>query len=229
MSLVDAQPLRLVRQTAASAIYGELRRQILAMKRAPGSPISEKELAEAFGVSRTPVREALIRLAEEGLVQIQPQSGTRVGLIPIDALPDAVVVRQALECAMVRILAARATDAEVAQLREIIRRQEIMSSLGDADGFHALDEAFHETIADLAGHPGVWKVAHQAKSQIDRCRRMTLPVEGRMRSVVNEHRTILDGIADRTPARAVGAMERHLSAVLPDARDLKERFPDFFT
>ncbi len=225
----DPQSGRVVRHTAASAIYAELRRQILAMKREPGSPLNEKELSESYGVSRTPVREALIRLSEEGLVQIQPQSGTRVGRIPIDALPDAVVVRQALECAMVRILAERATEADVRQLSEIVRRQEVMASLGDADGFHALDEAFHEAIAELAGHPGVWKVAHQAKSQIDRCRRMTLPVEGRMRSVIEEHRTIVNAIADQTPAYAVGAMERHLSAVLPDAQELKARFPHFFT
>jgi DNA-binding GntR family transcriptional regulator len=89
--------------TAASAICNELRDAIVALELEPGTPLSEKELTLRFGVSRTPVREALIRLAEEGLVDIRPQSGTFVSRIPLAAIPEAVIVRQALEGALVEM------------------------------------------------------------------------------------------------------------------------------
>jgi len=93
----DASRVPLPRVTAASSILNVLRQDILSMALKPGEPLAEKVLTARFGVSRTPVREALMRLAEEGLVDVFPQSGTYVGRIPFNGLPEAVVIRQALE------------------------------------------------------------------------------------------------------------------------------------
>ncbi len=220
--------LRPVRPTAASHVLAHLRQSILDLSLPPGTPLSEKELTERFGLSRTPVREALIRLAEERLVDVFPQSGTFVSRIPVAALPEAVVIRKALERAALELAMERATAAGLEGLDRLIARQQAMAGLDDRDGFHAADEAFHEAIAGLSGHPGIWRVAQQAKTQIDRCRRLTLPSPGRMASVMAEHQAIVAAIrsGDRETART--ALDDHLSAVLPDVVALRQQFPDYF-
>jgi DNA-binding GntR family transcriptional regulator len=222
------RPSGVTRTTAAGTILTALRGDILRMALLPGMPLVERELIERFGVSRTPVREALIRLAEDGLVDIFPQSGTFVSRIPIEALPEAVVIRQALEVATIPLAISRASEADFAALDAIIARQDAMAKLGDQDAFHAADEAFHEVLAWIAGHPGLWRVAQQAKLQIDRCRRLTLPAPGRMAHVIDEHRGIVAALRARDVAAASSAMRMHLNALIPDVTDLRATYPQYF-
>lgn len=216
------------RSTAASLVQDDLRRAILAMEIRPGAPLAEKELTARYGVSRTPVREALIRLKEEGLVEIFPQAGTFVARIPTGAIPEAVFIRQALECATVELLAKIATPETIARFEAIIARQQEAFDGGEQETFHLADEAFHEALADAAGYPGIWKIAQAAKSQIDRCRRMTLPVPGRMAMVIREHRSILDAVREGRSSEAAAAMRTHLGTLLPDLVQLQATYPDYF-
>jgi DNA-binding GntR family transcriptional regulator len=222
----DAGPA--ARSTAASLVQDDLRRSILAMELRPAAALTEKELTTRFGVSRTPVREALIRLKEEGLVEIFPQAGTFVARIPVGAIPEAVFIRQALECATVELLAQIATPETIARLDAMIARQHETFDAGDQENFHLADEAFHETLAEAAGYPGIWKIAQAAKSQIDRCRRMTLPVPGRMEMVIREHLSILDAVRKGRASEAAAAMRTHLGTLLPDLVHLQAKHPDYF-
>lgn len=219
---------RPVRVTASAAIATALRDDIVALRVMPGQPLSEKALTGRFGVSRTPLREALIRLAEEGFVEIRPQAGTAVARIPLASIPEAVVVRQALEGSTVELAAARAGEAGAARLRAAITRQRVLADLDDRDGFHEADETFHEEIATLSGYPGLWRTIRQAKMQIDRCRRLTLPVLGRMGQVIAEHTVIANAVGVGNAEAARAAMRAHLGAVLPDARELARSHPDYF-
>jgi len=219
---------RAPRPTAATHILAQLRQAILSMSLPPGAPLAEKELTERFGVSRTPVREALIRLAEERLVDIFPQSGTFVGRIPIEALPEAVVIRKALEGAAVDLATTRGDALAFDALERTIDRAEALAGIGDQNGFHAADEAFHEGLAIAAGHPGIWRVAQQAKTQIDRCRRLTLPTLGRMGHVVREHRAIVAAMRGGDRALARAALDVHLSALIPDVEQIRAQHPDYF-
>lgn len=216
------------RATAAAMVQDELRREILDMELRPGAPLSEKDLTARFGMSRTPVREALIRLKEEGLVEIFPQAGTFVARIPVGAIPEAVFIRQALECATVELLAGRASAEDIARLDATIARQHEAFDSGDQESFHRADEAFHEALAQGAGYPGVWKLAQAAKSQIDRCRRMTLPVPGRMEMVIREHLAIVDEVRRHDAPAAIAAMRQHLGTLLPDLVHLQASNPDYF-
>lgn len=216
------------RATAASFVQDALRRAILSMQIAPGAALVEKELTARFGLSRTPVREALIKLKEEGLVEIFPQAGTFVARIPVAAIPEAVFIRQALECATVQMLAERASPAIIGRLDQIVARQHEAFEAQDQEAFHAADEDFHEELASLAGLPGVWRLAQAAKSQIDRCRRMTLPVPGRMAMVIAEHLSIVDALRRREAEQAVAAMRKHLGTLLPDLVHLQAKHPEFF-
>lgn len=223
-----ARPSGIVRTTAASAVYRELHTAIVSMQVKPGTPLNEKALTERFGVSRTPVREALIRLVEDGLVNIYPQSGTFVAPIPTSLIPEAVVIRKALEGATVEKAAACATAQDATRLDDILARQRFLADRQDMNGFHEADEAFHETIASIAGFPGIWNYLKPVKVQIDRARRMTLPALGRMEHVIGEHQIIRDAIAAHDVKAATDAMAIHLSAVIPDVEELRDAYPDCF-
>src|SRR5665213_3134446 len=144
--------------TASSKIYCELRAELLSLARHPGEAISEAEIALSYGVSRTPVREAILKLSDEGLLEIFPQSGIIVSRIPMAALPEAIIIRKALEETTARLAAERATSSQILALRTTLERQRKAESARDSETFHQADEAFHATIAEIAGHPGIWKL-----------------------------------------------------------------------
>jgi GntR family transcriptional regulator, rspAB operon transcriptional repressor len=220
--------LSIRRVTTATAIYNRLYADILSLRLPPGAALQEKRIAEEFGVSRTPVREALLRLAEGGLVDIYPQSGTVVSCVPVGAIPEAVVVRKSLECTTVEQATTIAKPADIARLEAIIARQKAYAALGDTSSFHEQDEAFHEAIAQIAGYPGIWTILKTVKVQIDRARRLTLPALGRMGHVIGEHESILAAIAAHDVPRAREHMLLHLSAVIPDVAELQSRYPNYF-
>ncbi len=216
------------RVTSATQIFEALRAEIVASRLPPGAPLQDRMLIERFGVSRTPVREALIRLSEIGLVDIFPQSGTFVSRVPVRAIPEAVLIRKALEGITVEEAARLASPERLAAVDHAIRRQKGAAHADDTDAFHEADEAFHAAIADLAGHPGIWTLLTQVKVQIDRARRLTLPVLGRMGRVIDEHEDIRACLAANDVEGAKTAMARHLGAVIPDVAVLKDRHPDYF-
>jgi DNA-binding GntR family transcriptional regulator len=198
------------------------------MRRKPGEPIVEREIALAHGVSRTPVREALLRLAGEELVEIFPQSGTFVARIPVAALPEAILMRTALEQTTARLAAERADNGHFARLHDLIERQRRVEARGDGNCFHEADEAFHAAIAEAAGHPGIWRFIEQVKMQVDRYRRLTLPVPGRMRRVLKEHAAIVAAIEAHDPPGAAAAMAAHLEALRASIGDVRDLNPDYF-
>jgi len=215
--------------TATAAIYRELRADIVEMRRTPGEPIVEKLVAGSFGVSRTPVREALLRLADDGLVEIFPQSGTFVARIPVDTLPEAIVIRTALEGAAVRHACRRATRSQIATLRANLVLQQETEAAGNLNAFHDADEAFHRLIAEVAGYPGLWSFSQQVRIQVDRYRRLTLPEPGRIVHVIAEHMAIVDAIADGDPERAERHMTTHLEGLLTAIQQAQDTNPVFFT
>ncbi|WEX74189.1 GntR family transcriptional regulator [Sinorhizobium numidicum] len=228
-SLRSSGGVKLRRVTTSSAIYDQLHAAIVSLQMKPGMALQEKRISEEFGVSRTPVREALLRLAEAGLVEIFPQSGTFVSRIPVAAIPEAVVIRKSLEGTTVKHAAEVASAGDIARLDAIIARQRVHAGLNETSLFHEQDEAFHESISAIAGYPGVWTILRTVKLQIDRARRLTLPVLGRMNSVIEEHMTIRDAIAAHDRERAHAAMMHHLSAVIPDIDELRLLYPGYFS
>jgi DNA-binding GntR family transcriptional regulator len=209
-------------------IYAELRAQIISFERRPGDPILESQIASAYGVSRTPVREAVLKLADEGLIEIFPQSGTFTARIPLASLPEAIVIRKALEQTSVQHAAQRASRSQIVAISAILERQREARSAGDRNAFHFADEAFHAAIADASGYPGIWKLVQQVKVHVDRCRRLTLPQEGRMERVVCEHARILMGVEAGDAAGAAAAMAAHLDGLAADIPDIRRLNPSYF-
>ena len=198
------------------------------MERRPGEVISEAEIALSYGVSRTPVREAILKLSDEGLVDIFPQSGIFVSRIPLAALPEAIIIRKALEETTARLAAERATSSQILTLHSILERQREADAASDRDGFHQADETFHATIAEVARYPGIWTLILQVKVNVDRFRRLTLPQTGRMAQVIAEHAVILAAIEQREPEGARRAMGAHLERLLGDISATQHTNPEFF-
>jgi GntR family transcriptional regulator, rspAB operon transcriptional repressor len=214
--------------TASAKIYSDLRAELVSLQRRPGEVISEAEIALSYGVSRTPVREAILKLSDEGLLEIFPQSGIFVSRIPVAALPEAIIIRKALETTTAQLAAERATSSQILALHSILERQREANAVGDSDAFHRADEMFHATIAEVAGYPGIWTLIQQVKVHVDRYRRLTLPQQGRIGTVIAEHEVILDAIEAHDPRGARAAIEFHLESLLGNISTTQNINPEFF-
>lgn len=214
--------------SASRRIYDILRERILDLSMEPGMRIVERDIAAEHQVSRTPVHEAVQRLADEGLVEIMQRAGTFVARIPVDDLEDAMLVRTVLEVALIQKAAERVTPEAVALLRSIVEEQKACAATHDKSGFHRSDEAFHAALAEIAGHPGVWRTIQASKAQVDRFRRLTLPIAGRMDGVIVEHVAVIEALESGQAARAADAMREHLDHVLPAIKVTRGFRPDFF-
>ena len=213
---------------ASRQVYRALRDAIIAAEIAPGQRISENELAERLAVSRTPVREALIRLREERFVQIVPQLGTFVTRISAAAVEDAQFIRESLECAAVRIAAVRAEDGDIAALEGLVQRQAEVSEHGDHARFAVLDDEFHAALCELAGRPVAWEVAQRVKGHLNRVRRLSLPQPDYLTEMVAEHRLVLDALRKRDPDAAETTLRHHLRMVLSALPAIRAQHPDYF-
>lgn len=215
-------------QTSADQVYQKIHRAIAWMELRPGTPISELSLATENGVSRTPVREALARLAKEKLVEVIPKSGTFVGRIPVSSLVEAMVARRALESVIVRRAVDRAVPSVVLEFRAMIERQREIAATGDPVRFHQADEDFHAAFAKVAGYEGIWEMILQVKLQVDRYRQLTLPQEGRIAMVITEHESVVDAMEAGDGEAAVHAMQDHIDKLRLDIQVFREMWPDYF-
>ena len=206
-------------------IHGDLRRRIIVLDLMPGSRLSENELAEHYGTSRAPVREALIRLGEEGFIDVRPQRGSFVSRISLAAVARARFVREAIEAAAARRAAEiGASTALLNRARALIVEQRHFAD--DARGFIAADESFHRLLAEASGIAGLWAAIEREKAQLDRVRFLSLPEAPRHSPIIEQHEDILDAIEARDPDTAEAAMRRHLSQVLAVLPALATARPD---
>lgn len=213
---------------AATQIHATLRDEIVRMELKPLDILNEKLLGQRFGVSRTPVREALLRLADEGLVEIYPQSGTFVSRIPRRALYEAILIRKALEATTVSLAIAAMRDDRLQGLEANQKALRQAAKSGDIAHFHQIDSEFHQLVADIAGYPGIWTVIAQVKVQIDRYRFITLPQQGRLDLVIAEHAAIIEGMRRRDDGAAVLAMSQHIGRMTEELQDIEHLDPALF-
>jgi GntR family transcriptional regulator, rspAB operon transcriptional repressor len=210
-------------------VYAMIQEEIVALEFKPGQPLSEKELAVRYGVSRTPAREALLQLADEGLVEIYPQTGTFVARISVHGVTEAQFIREALECAALRRAIDRFTAADIKRLEANIDRQRAAHADQDVATFYILDEGFHQALVERSGFPGVWRVAQRAKVHLNRARRLSLPAISTIGELIDQHAAILARLAAGDGPGAEAALAQHLRMVLADLPALQQRYSDFFT
>ncbi len=200
-------------QRIGAQVYEHLRREILEMRLLPRTSLSEAEIAIALGVSRTPAREALIRLSEEGLVKVYPQAGTIVAPISIAEVMTAQFVREALECAAISLAAKRITDEQILKLRGLLGRQDAYRQSGEPELFFKADEDFHQALMTVAGHATAWSIVANAKAQLDRVRRVAMRAPLKLDAILAEHRAILDAVIARDARKAEAQLRSHVRGI----------------
>lgn len=214
--------------TVSGRVHDVLRDAIVQLRFSPGSPLSEADVARQLGVSRQPVREAFIKLAEAGLLEIRPQRGTFVRKISVREVANARFIREAIEVAIVRKAAGEADESRLARLDGLLIAQRHAAAAGDHAGFLRLDEAFHQGLAQAADCDDAWRVLEGLKAQMDRVRYLSLPDATPMEVLIDQHAAILASVVARDPAAGEAALRRHLSEIHQSLPRLATAHPTFF-
>lgn len=201
-----------------------LRENIIHLDLPPGSRISENDLSAQLGLSRTPVREALMELARVRLVEVYPQRGSAIALIDDELVEEARFLRSVMECAVVELVCAMAAEEDLLLLMENVTRQEYYLAQGQSDQLWRLDGAFHSLLFRIARKEQTHALMADMTLHFDRVRNMTLnTVESS--AIVSDHRQIAEAVAKCDAAAARRLMSVHLSRYQVDKTHLLEHYP----
>ncbi len=222
------RPLAAFKGSLAQRVYASLRHAILSLDLRPGDILRKPEICEALGVSRSPVSEAVARLAGEHLVRVVPQAGTYVARLSLDEIREGAFLREALEVAAVERVAETVTEDQLTQLRRNLRLQAALIEDHDFAGFYQTDAAMHELILSFTGFRRLAVLADTAWVHVNRARQVILPAPGRIQSTLTEHLAILSAIEARDPHAAREATRHHLGKLLGYLEPLALSRPDLF-
>ena len=221
--------LRLERTAPAGVqVYAALRHAIVTLQLRPGQSLSEPGVAQQLRTSRTPVREAFIKLADAGLFEVLPQRGTFVRKISLKAVEDARFVREAIELAVLHEAVGRLDTAFFAGARQLIADQRTAAAAHDLEQFMALDDAFHRSFAFAVGRDHAWTVIEAQKTQMDRVRYLSLPGATPIDRLIDQHEAILDAAEHGDCAKSERALRTHLTEVLSVLEPLSQVYADLF-
>lgn len=209
-------------------VYQCLRQAILSLAYGPGEILRKPEICEALGVSRSPVSDAVARLAAEGLVDVVPQAGTFVARFSMEEIREGVFLREAIELAAIERVAAIVTDEQLQLLRRNLTVQAALVRDGDIPGFYQSDAAMHELLLSFTGFRKLAQVSETAWLHVNRARQLILPVPGRVEATLAEHRDILAALEARDPVAARAAVKLHLGQLLRFLEPLEQERPDLF-
>lgn len=213
----------------ADRVYAALKSAIMAMDIPPGAFIRKSALCDYFGLSRSPVADALAKLSVEGLVDIVPQSGTRVARLSMQAVREDVFLRVTLEVAAASHAALHRTGDVVSRLNRNIEMQKLLVADGAIDEFMRTDIAFHEAIMATTGVSRLPGVVRTVSPSVDRARKLLMPEPGRMADTVDEHVQVATAIEAQDEAAAADAMRHHVCQVLQRLEPLEAARPDLFS
>jgi DNA-binding GntR family transcriptional regulator len=216
------------RGSAAQRVESELRRAIIAMELPPGARLSEQDIALRHGVSRQPVREALISLAKTRLVEVVPQRGTVVVKISVKKMMEVRFVREAIETAVVRRACEGFDPRTRLRIDDLLDLQDKVARRDDHFAFQRYDEQFHVALTEGAGCPLAWQAVADIKAHMDRVCQLTLPGTQAMLPLVEQHRSIIAAIDARDGDAAVAAMHHHLTEILRALPRLEAEHAELF-
>jgi DNA-binding GntR family transcriptional regulator len=197
-------------RTLWQRVHEHLREEIVSGRLAPGSELQEVALAESLGVSRAPIREALGRLAAEGLVTIRPRRGAVVRALSAEEFLEAYQVREALEVMAVRLAVPRLTREDLATMQRLIDEMAALAEANDVHGFFDANAAFHQLFFDVAGNRMLADMYRQLRAQIDRHRLRSVELRGDIRRSVAEHKAIQRALREGDVERAARLVSEHI-------------------
>ena len=222
-------PLGQFSGSLGSRVYQTLRQAILSVSYRPGEILRKPEICEALGVSRSPVADAVARLAAEGLVDVVPQAGTFVARFSMEEIREGAFLREAIELHAVDRVARRISDDQLQRLRRNLTVQAALLADDDIPGFYQADAAMHELLLSFTGFRKLAQVSETAWLHVNCARQMILPVPGRIARTLEEHRAILAALEARDPQAAVEAVRSHLGQLIRHLEPLERDRPELFT
>jgi GntR family transcriptional regulator, rspAB operon transcriptional repressor len=212
---------------AAPQVYEHLRDMIMSLALVPGTILNRLTLQQEFGLSSTPIRDALLRLQEDGLVEIFPQHATVVSPIDLALAHQAHFLRRSLELEIVRSLALSPEPRLIARLQGFIAQQQALMDAGDFEAFAAADQDFHQHLYEAARMQDLWTLVRTRSGHIDRLRRLHLPTPGKAQDIVHHHKLIVQAIADGEPDKAQQHLRDHLSGTLSHVDEIRAKYPGY--
>lgn len=222
------KPLEAFVGSLGQKVYQTLREAILSLAYRPGEILRKPEICEALGVSRSPVADAVARLAAEGLVDVVPQAGTFVARFSMEEIREGAFLREAIEVAAIERLAETITEEQLTLLRRNITVQAALVADGDVPGFYQMDAAMHEMLLSFTGFRKLAQVSETAWLHVNRARQLILPVPGRVQATVEEHRAILAALEAHDPEAARRAVRLHLRQLISYLEPLERDRPELF-
>ncbi|MBP2631454.1 MAG: transcriptional regulator, GntR family with sensor domain containing protein [Firmicutes bacterium] len=209
--------------------YRVLSENILNLNLIPGTALSEQDIAVLLNISRTPVREAFIRLAQENLLDILPQKGTYVAQIDLQQVSEARYLREVMEQAIIKIACAKFPTNELIELNACLKKQEECVEKEDYDTFFQLDWVFHGIIFSACEKSRIWQLITQMSLNYTRVRILNLK-HGyyELPKLFSQHQSILQAIVNKEPIQGGEIVELHINKVVEDIEDLKKLYEGYF-
>lgn len=218
---------RLSRETAREYVYRTIKANIVSLDLTPGTMVSETELSIELGVSRTPVREALIELNKSNLVEIYPQKGSYISLIDSELVDEARFLRLVLEKAMVELICDNATQNMLVPLEENIKLQEFYLQQDYSSQILALDDEFHRLLFIICNKEYSYRMLETMIVHFDRIRSLSLSTI-RDKKIVSDHRELVEAIKRKDSENAKSIVTKHLTRYKIDEEALRKEYPHYF-
>ena len=211
-----------------SAVYNALRNNIMTLQLKPGTVMSTQEIAQKLDVSRTPVREAFIRLQRDGLLDIYPQKETLVSKIDIQKVDQERFVRESLECANLDLLIEKCTRKDIGELELNLEKQHSTVSSCDYNSLLDLDNEFHHYMFMVTGQQLAWDTIMSTSNHYARIRLITVWDKDIMMETILQHQKILSAIQEKNSDYAKIAMKAHLHKLEGQLQKIMQDYPDYF-
>ena len=228
MPLLAVANIAKPRVTLGEIAYERLREAILTTRLLPGTPISENELASAIGISRTPIREAIRRLAEERLVELTSQFGTMVSRIDAGRARRAVFVRQSIECEVLRHKG-QLSEEQLVELEQQVRAHKQVIEAGNAVAAARMDDEFHARLMEACNCPEATRAVRAVSGDIARILFLSGTNEDYFVSVANDHERLIGKMRAGDYAGAIEFLRKHIGGFALDQDILRRHSADFFT
>ena len=226
---MDLQMLkRSPHESTRNYVYQIMKQNIMALQLPPGTALSEQEIATALSVSRTPVREAFIRLSQENLLDIIAQRGTYVSLLDLDSVQESKFLRETLEKSVIRLACTHFPSDKLFDLQSYLSVQELCLQENNYLKFYELDEKLHRTIFDGCKKARIWELIQQLGSHYNRVRLLNLARGHDLGQLLEQHKNIVLAIQSRDAALGSRTINQHLNKVRVDIVDLLQDYGSYF-
>jgi Transcriptional regulators len=219
---------RLPQESTREYVFRSLKQNMMNFKLAPGTAMSEQEVADLLKVSRTPVREAFIRLSQEGLLDIVPQKGTYVSYIDLESVEESKFLRETLETAIMEIACKSFPDEQLFELQSNVILQELCYKEKNSARFYELDEALHRLIFEGCKKARIWATMQQLHAHYNRVRMLNVAGGHEVFVLLEQHKMLVQAIREKNVALGIKTIKQHLNKVRFDLKDLLEDYPEYF-